>query len=268
MLLRSCAAIALLCAVPACAINITDSAAERAFDTRGDRDPGPIETRDLDVSDFQSIELAGCDVVDVLFGLRFAVEVTGATRNLDTLSAKVSGETLKLRRTADSCNGNARGNRIAITMPTLRAVTISGAGQIAVAPLIEDRFEARLSGAGKLDMSGVQTIETRVFVDGASEVKLAAVDSDRIAFELSGAAEIDAEGQADQLAIQSTGASEIDTHALAAPTLAVSASGIAKVRARADRTAAITASGMATVKVTGGAVCTINSSGDADIFCS
>lgn len=225
------------------------------------------DTRGFDVAGFQRIDMAGCDRAVVTLGERFAVSARGRTRDLDRLRIDRAGDTLRIRRTDRGCDGGQEAVRIAVTLPSVRGVSVSGAGAIELPALSEPRFDADISGAGRIELAGLSGREARFSMSGAGRAVLRAVRLDRMALDLSGAGSIVAAGAARALTIDASGAGQIDTRDLVVADLRVDASGAGGIRARADATATVGASGMASVRIDGSPRCTVRKSGMADIRC-
>jgi hypothetical protein len=156
------------------------------------RQDGPPSTQTRTVDAFHSIELQGAATVDVLVGERQSVVVEGNSEALERLTTQVSGERLAVR--SDNAWLWQRGDgalKVRITLPELRLLEVNGAGRISVngptggattlvlsgAGEIEaagrlDTLTARLNGAGKIDLSRLQSTDAEVTVNGAGQLKV------------------------------------------------------------------------------------------------
>ena len=224
-------------------------------------------SRSFDVRGFDRIDLGGCDVATVTLGATYAVTVQGRAANIDNVRVETIGSTLRIGRRNNSCNGHDRRVAIAITMPSLAAVSLSGATELTLPALDARLFEARASGASVLRIAAWRGGSARFDLSGASDATVHAVHGDALALDLSGASEFQAEGDVGRLTIGGSGASSAHTRTLSAPDMALSASGTASIQVGDAEQARIDASGMAKVTVTGQPRCTVGKSGLARVTC-
>src|SRR5262249_45535520 len=93
---------------------------------------GPKVTETRPVAAFDRIEVDGVTDVDVQTGPRSALQVTAGRKVIDSIDTKVQDGTLKVtgpHRGFDFITGD-HGARVRVTVPSLRAVTIQGAGDV------------------------------------------------------------------------------------------------------------------------------------------
>ncbi|WP_428970129.1 GIN domain-containing protein [Sphingomonas sp. Xoc002] len=224
-------------------------------------------TRGYDLRGFDRIDVGGCDIVTVSLGSGYAVSARGRAANIDTLRIDTSGGALRIRRKDNSCNGHDRRVAIAVTLPAIKAVKLSGAVEINLPALETPAFAADTSGASVLRLSALRSGMASFGLSGASEVTVRSLRTERAKLATSGASVLRADGDAQQLTIDSSGASEVNARALSAPQVTIGASGTAHVRAGAAEQANVSASGMANVSVEGNPRCTVAKSGLARIAC-
>lgn len=224
-------------------------------------------SRSFDVHGFDRIDMAGCDIATVSLGSRFAVTAQGRADNIADLRIDTTGGALRIRRRDNSCNGHDRRVAIAITLPSLQAVNISGAAEMNLPALDVRAFAAEISGASVLRLAALHGGSASFGLSGASQATVGDLRADRVKLDTSGASHLRVGGAARQLTIDSSGASDVEARALNAPVVTVGASGTAKVRVGRAEQAQIGASGMSNVTVEGEARCTVSKSGLARIAC-
>ncbi|CAM3155139.1 MULTISPECIES: GIN domain-containing protein [Sphingomonas] len=224
-------------------------------------------SRSFALRGFDRIEVGGCDIVAVALGSGYAVTARGRAANIDNLRIDTTGSTLRIRRRNDSCNGHDRRVAIAVTLPSLQAVGVSGAAEMNLPALDVRAFAADTSGAGVLRLAGLRGGTVSFGLSGASQTTVRDLQAERVKLDTSGASHLRVDGAVRRLTIDSSGASEVDSRALSAPDVTIGASGTAKVRAGRAEQAQIGASGMANVTVEGHPRCTLSKSGLARITC-
>lgn len=225
-------------------------------------------THGFEVRGFDRIELSGCDVVTVALGSAYAVTARGRAANIANLRIDTNGSTLRIRRRSDSCNGHDRRVAIAVTLPALQAVNVSGAGEMTLPALATRAFAVTASGAGVVRLPALRGGSASFGLSGASQLSVGGLQVERASLDASGASVLRVAGAVRQLGIDGSGASDVDARGLSAPSVTIGASGTAKVHARSTEQAQIGASGMASVTVDGHPRCTVSKSGLARVTCA
>ncbi|WP_375243409.1 GIN domain-containing protein [Sphingomonas parapaucimobilis] len=224
-------------------------------------------TRGYDLRGFDRIDVGGCDIVTVSLGSGYAVSARGRAANIDTLRIDTIGGALRIRRKDNSCNGHDRRVAIAVTLPAIRAVRLSGAAEMNLPALEVPAFAVDTSGASVLRLSTLRSGTTSFGLSGASGVTVRSLRAERVKLDMSGASVLRADGDTGQLTIDSSGTSEVNTRALSARQVTIGASGTAHVRVGAAEQANVSASGMADVSIEGNPRCTVARSGLVRIAC-
>ncbi len=134
---------------------------------KGIRGSGDLETRELDLDTFTELELGGAFDINVTIGDEQKVEVTIDDNLWDNLVTDVRRGTLELDwdencRPDDDCEVN-------IVVTELEAMTIKGAGDVAITDFRGERFEFDLYGAGDLVMDG-EVDELAINISGAGDI--------------------------------------------------------------------------------------------------
>lgn len=221
--------------------------------SRSDAEQRPEETRTFALRDFDQVTLSGADDVKVIYGRDFAVAATGTPDALDRLDIRQSGTSLIVAQKEDKgwkigWDKNKSSAMVTVTMPLIRAATLSGAGDLDVASATpEDAFAARLSGSGNLAVENSRAKAVDLTLTGAGNMKL--------------------RGLADSVKAQLTGSGSIDAVALAAREVTVGLTGAGSISASASELATGTLSGVGNVDIAGAARCAVRKSGVGDVRC-
>lgn len=203
------------------------------------------DERKFEVNQFEAIHLIGPDSVRVVPGSTISVVASGDPRSVAALAIEVRGNTLRIGRRQGTHQNEVA--RVTVTMPVLRATTITGSGGIRIDGVEGPSFTASITGSGSITLADLQVEAAR--------------------FDLSGSGSIVANGNARAVAIDLGGSGSVDTRGLATPTVTVDLGGSGSVAAAASRTAMIRAGGSGDVWVSGGARCGVGKSGSGTIRC-
>jgi hypothetical protein len=203
------------------------------------------DERKFEVGQFEAIQLTGPDSVRVVSGSTISVVASGDPRAVAALAIEVRGDTLRIGRRQGTYQNKVA--LVTVTMPVLRATTITGSGGIGVDGIEGRSFTASITGSGGVRLAGLQVEAAR--------------------FDLSGSGSIVAKGNARAVTIDLGGSGSVDTRGLAAPTVTVDLGGSGSVAAAASRTAMIRAGGSGDVRVSGGARCNVGKSGSGTVRC-
>lgn len=220
---------------------------------RSEADPGPETTRAFAFKDFDEVTLAGADDVKVIYGRNYAIAATGPEDVIEELEIRQNGRSLIVSRKEEKgwkigWDKRKTSALVTVTMPLIRAATLSGAGDLTVVTATpEDSFGAKLSGSGNMSVEN-------------SRAK--AVD-----LSLTGAGNMTVRGVADTVNAQLTGSGSMDAVALPAREVTVSLSGAGNITASASELATGTLSGVGNVDIAGAARCAVRKSGIGDVRC-
>lgn len=175
---------------------------------------GPITTADLEIDDFDGIELAMEARVEITQGPEQSVIVEGKSDIFDELDLDVKNGVWTIR-TVD-CVRDVDDLTFFITVPVLREVKISGSGEVtSTNTFVGGDIELRISGSGKMDL---------------------AIEGDDVEIDISGSGKVFLEGIADEEHLNITGSGDLRAFNLAVreANINISGSGDAEVRV-ADR---------------------------------
>ena len=169
---------------------------------------GDLVTRDVDVGGVTRVEAGSSFTVTVAYGQSAAATITIDDNLVEFLEADVSGDTLRVGMEP----GNAFTDetlKLAVTLPELRAVDLSGASEGRVQGFASDApLEIVLSGASNLELADVRAGRTTVDASGASRLT-GRLQAGGASFDLSGASKAVLAGAGGAVNIDASGASDV-----------------------------------------------------------
>ena len=151
---------------------------------RGIEGSGELVTRELNLDEFDQIDIGGAFDLHVTFGDHQMVQVTIDDNLWDNLEATVSGGELELDW-KKSCQPD-RNCHIELVVRSLEQVSIHGAGDVGIENFRGDSFEYHLSGAGDLTMDG-QVDDLKIRVSGAGNADTRDLKAQDVNISVSGA---------------------------------------------------------------------------------
>lgn len=205
--------------------------------------PG-VETKRFEVASFDAIDLPGSDDVRVVRSDDVSVVASGDPRAIAALAVTVDHGTLRVTRKPGRWQD--RGAMVTVTVPSLRAATLSGSGELDVETMAAT-FDARLLGSGGLTLRGLH--------------------GETVRMELAGSGDLTASGTARRAEIRLAGSGNIDARALEVRDLGAEVGGSGDIQAQASDTASVAVSGSGDVTVAGHPRCTVRKSGSGTVRC-
>ncbi len=142
---------------------------------------GPVRTETRTIEDFHAIELRGAAEAQVTVGGAPSLTVSADEASLQGLQTEVQNGVLIIQTRREGGWFQRRGTtRLQITASSLDSLTLNGAGDFKVSEASGDRLTLVMAGAGSLSASGrVGSLEARIDGAGSLELeKLAAVDAE------------------------------------------------------------------------------------------
>lgn len=184
---------------------------------------GDVETRTLDLSRFEGVEVSGSTKVFISRGSNQKVEVKGQANILDLLETDVEGDVWDIE--FERCISNHKAVEVYITVPQLSSANVSGSGYVE----LEDRFRVR---------------EFDAAVSGAGDIK-GKIDADVLESRISGSGTIELSGAANRQEVKISGSGKYYAFDLRSRevTVNISGSGQAQVDASDVLDASISGSG-------------------------
>lgn len=142
---------------------------------------GKVVTRDLDLKDFQQININGAVRVEFTQDSLYSVQAYGNEKAIDAYSVKVSGGLLFV--SYPEKNGKINKNTPSITLriaaPLCKKVEVSGACEFVQQGVVEqsESLTIEVNGAGDIDLSQMTVGDLKISVSGAGDVDLQDVKS-------------------------------------------------------------------------------------------
>jgi hypothetical protein len=213
---------------------------------------GPITTQSYALTGFTGVEVAGPDDVTIRQGDRFSITAKGPQAVLERLEIKLDGSQLSIGRKRGTFSFSSHDDddvEIAITMPALNALRLTGSGSIDADAVGGDAVEAVVTGSGDLKVAKLTGKSAEIAVSGSGDIEVGG-------------------GTIGSGELSVTGSGDIDAGGLAATTLDVSVTGSGNVDAQATGKANIKILGSGDVKLTGGASCSTRQMGSGTATCN
>ena len=220
-------------------------------DTGAPAHVGPITTQNYALTGFTAVEVAGPDDVTIRQGDSFSVTARGRKETLDRLEIKLDGTKLVIGRKREGFSFSNHYDDdldIAITLPKLEALRLTGSGTIDADTVDGDAVEAVVTGSGDLKVAKLTGKSAEITVSGSGDIEIGG-------------------GTIGSGELSVTGSGDIDADGLVATTLEVSVTGSGNVDAQATGTADVRILGSGDVTVTGGATCTTKQMGSGTATC-
>lgn len=167
------------------------------------------ETQEVKVNDFTRLKVSSAIDVTIKQGAEYKVVVETAARNMKYVNVENHGKVLSL-----SQQGHANSDvKVLIIVPTLDAISASGASDIKIEDLRSNDLSLSTSGAS--DMSGKVTCNNlEISVSGASDCDLR-IDCNDVSLTCSGASDVDLRGSCNRVSGSCSGASDVSLHGCA-----------------------------------------------------
>jgi hypothetical protein len=191
---------------------------------------------------FTRVDLKGSMRVAIVVGEPLSVIVRGDDNLIGRVRTRVKGETLTISN--DRLYRSKIGLSVAIHVPTLTAIDLSGSGTIEVRNVQGTRFIADLSGSGEIALDG-KPDRLDLDISGSGDIQVDRLEARKVYGEISGSGEITANGTTERLDISIPGSGEAQLERLIARDVQVdiSGSGDARVWAGGSLDAEISGSG-------------------------
>lgn len=221
-------------------------------ETAKSADAGPVTTQSYALTGFTSVEVAGPDDVTIRQGDSFSITAKGPKAVLERLEIKLDGTQLSIGRKREGFSFSSHDDddvEIAITMPKLSGLRLTGSGSIDADAVDGDAVEAVVTGSGDLKVAKLTGKSAEVTVSGSGDIEIGG-------------------GTIGSGELNVTGSGDIDADGLVAATLEVSVTGSGNVDAQATDKADIRILGSGDVKLTGGANCSTRQMGSGTATCN
>lgn len=159
---------------------------------------GPVVTEELNLADFDGVELSISADVIIRQGSEQSVTVEGKRNIIDELDRNVKNGIWDID--VDGCVRDNNDMRIFITLPEITSLKISGSGSIeSENVLLVDDINLRISGSGDMDLD-MEANNVVAEISGSGEMILDGL-ANQLDFEVSGSGDLHAFGLETQSAI-------------------------------------------------------------------
>ena len=149
---------------------------------------GVTATQTRQVPAFNSVELAGANNVVVRVGEKQSVVVKADDNLLNRVTTRVKSGALVIGNTPGSLSAKSP-MRVEVNVPSLRAVALTGAGNILVGGIKTKSLTVTLSGAGNLFGSGTAS-SLDIRVTGVGNARFTQLDASKVHAVMSGSGTI------------------------------------------------------------------------------
>lgn len=244
------------------ALGLTVTACDGADHKDGDRQAkretgapasaGPIVTQNFALTGFTGVEVAGPDDVTIRQGNSFSITARGRKETLDQLDIKLDGTKLMVGRKRGNFSFSIRDDDdldIAITLPKLNALRLTGSGTIDADTVDGDAALAVVTGSGDLKVAKLTGKRAEITVSGSGDIEIGS-------------------GTIGSGELSVTGSGDIDADGLVATTLDVSITGSGNIDAQATGKADVRILGSGDAKIAGGATCSTKQTGSGTATCN
>lgn len=214
--------------------------------------PASAAERRFTVTEFDRVQVEGPFEVVLVTGKAPSAVATGDSQAaLDRVSVDVQGRTLRVRANASAWGGypgkSAGSARLTLSTHDVRAVTVAGSGMLDVDRVRAMRFDAALSGTGRLGIASVESDTLMVGLIGSGTIAMA--------------------GKAKALRATVQGSGNFEAPGLVVEDLDLNAATTGTIAVTARRTAKVTSHGVGEVQVLGNPACTVQQRGPGPVAC-
>jgi len=162
-----------------------------------------VQKREIDP--FTSIAAEGAFHIDVTSQKPVSLEVEGDDNILPLITTEVSGGVLRIRNNRGYSTNEPI--EVRITVPDLEGVSVSGAGDVSISGLKNDKFEIRSNGAPTITVTG-ETGLVDIDTNGAGKIDAHRLTAAKGIVDSKGVSKVDVHAN-DQLDVTVTGPSRV-----------------------------------------------------------
>jgi len=214
--------------------------------------PAEAATQTYGVSDFNRMRIAGPFDVHVHVGGSPSARANGPKDALDRLSVDQNGDTLVVKTLPGGWGGWPTGSRgpvvIEVSVPDLRAVSITGSGDVTVDRMRGDAIDLALSGSGSLDVGMINVGAVSAVMTGSGDMSLA--------------------GKARTATMVLTGSGDLKAAGLVTDDAQTKLVGSGDLALGARHLVKVLLAGSGDVTISGPAACAVTRSGSGDVRCA
>jgi hypothetical protein len=229
--------------------------------------PAQAAERSFANTGFTQLVVEAGDNVTVRKG-GFRVMATGDQADLDRLEIRQEGTTLRIGRKKGGWTWRGKDVQVAVSLPDLQALTVSGSGDVTADSAGGDAVSLRISGSGDMAVQAVKAKAVTASISGSGNLGVASVAADSVSASISGSGDITLAGRCTSLNTRLSGSGDLNAAGLACTSADIGTSGSGDVSLKASGSVMARSSGSGDITVAGGARCTSRSSGSGVIRCN
>lgn len=194
---------------------------------------GPVVTRTLNLSDFNSIILNGSCDIDLVQQNDFLVSVNANEEVFEHINFHVENGSLMLE-TKENVNIVAEKYNVTIGLPVVKDVVVNGAGDVDLKNgySYAEPLKIVVNGAGDLEFTGIQVPDLSIIVNGAGDIDAHDLNVKMLNIDVHGAGDAKVSGKASRAELSVSGVGDIDARALDCDDVHTSKSGVASIRTK------------------------------------
>ena len=159
----------------------------------------------IDVPSFTSISLEGAYNVDIVCQQNLSLEIEADDNILPLMHAEVSNNVLRIKSSQNYSTSEPVA--VKISVPNIEGLNVSGAGKIEITGMKNDRFEIDSSGAAAIRVAGTTKV-VDIDSSGAAKIDARKLHASRGVVDSKGVSQIDVD-VADQLDVTISGPSRV-----------------------------------------------------------
>jgi hypothetical protein len=213
--------------------------------------PASAAERRYTITDFDRIHVEGPFQVTLVTGKGVSALATGDAQAIERVSIEVQSRTLKIKPNRSAWGGypgKSSGTvKVAVTTHELRGATVIGSGSLSVDKARGMKFDAAISGSGRIGIGNVE--------------------ADALTLGLMGAGKLTVAGKTKTVRATVTGAGELDGAGLTAEDAEIIADTSGAIGLGVRRAVKIAASGAGDVTIGGMPACTVDNKGAGSVSC-
>ena len=213
--------------------------------------PAAAAERGLSITDFDRLRVDGSFTVIVTTGRGTSARISDTPSAIDASSVEVQGRTLTIRRNRNAWGGSSGQESAA---PVVRVT----------APALTNLW---VSGPAKVSVDRMKGLRVAISLEGAGEIAVAAVAADRLDVATVGSGTMTLGGTVANLTLLTRGAGTIDATKLSAADAKLTSESAGTVTLAAKRSANVTMTGTGSVVVIGKPACTVRNIGSGTVTC-
>lgn len=211
--------------------------------------PGSAATRNFGITSFEKVSVNGPFKVHLTTGVAPYATATGSPAAIDQIVIEMRGDTLVVRKAADSWGGYPG----------------EDPGPVEISLGTHDLAAASLNGSGAIAIDKVKGLSFDLAVQGSGAAAVDQADVDQLKIAVTGTASATLAGRAGKMTAVVRGVSSLDASALQSKDAAIGAEGTATIAADVSNSASIDGTGAVTVRLTGAPACKLRVGGSASV---